>query len=159
MKQTTRTNSIMIRKLVLTPLLALLFLLGTSMRPNYMPEVVSMNGDYICYGMGPGHSAYIQMITPEIWPLAPDGRMEYIWRAEHENGTKVWRTAYPYREVPIFWSGPYTISVRVLLYGPGSIRPYAAFGSNTITVEGIACEELQDDPSLPDVFKKKKPGW
>ena len=107
-----------------------------------LTEIQSTNGIEICRGYGFENQAQILITSGFPMAVPPGTAVVYTWTAEHPNGNKVWNTNFPYRAVPIPWTGEYVIRVTVEYIKKGRRRPFATFSSNTIVVRGIECDPL-----------------
>lgn len=101
--------------------------------------IVSQNGNQICAGFTAENCAHIEMISQPPLPLPSNSILVYTWTAQHANGTWVWHTNYPTRIIPFPFVGQYMIQLKVEYMRKGTKRPYAAFFSNKLYMQGLDC--------------------
>jgi len=101
--------------------------------------IASQNGNQICAGFTAENCAHIAMISQPPLPLPDNSILVYTWTAQHANGSWVWHTNYPTRIIPFPFVGQYMIQVKVEYMRKGTKRPYAAFFSNKLYMQGLDC--------------------
>ena len=111
----------------------------STMAFGQMTEIQSVNGTEFCIGYGSENQAQFVVTTDFPIPIPPETVVVYTWTAKHPNGNKVWNTNFPYRAVPIPWTGDYIVQVKVEYIRRGRSRPFAAFISNQVLVSGFDC--------------------
>jgi hypothetical protein len=120
-------------------LLACFFFLLTSTYAQMTVVIASQNGNEICAGFTPANCAHIAVVTPPPLPVSTNSILVYTWTAEHANGSWTWHTNYPTRVIPLPFPGQYRIQVKIEYMRRGTKRPYAAFWSNKLYVQGMNC--------------------
>lgn len=120
-------------------LLPIAFAFFTNTYAQMSAVIVSENGNEICAGFTPANCAHVALMTPPPLPLPENSILVYTWTAEHSNGNWTWHTNYPTRIVPLPFTGTYKIQVKIEYMRKGTKRPYAAFWSNKLFVQGMGC--------------------
>ncbi len=120
-------------------LLVCIFFLTTSTYAQMTATIASQNGNEICSGFTPANCAQVAVMTPPPLPVPANSILVYTWTAEHANGSWVWHSNYPTKMVPMPFTGQYKIQVKIEYMRKGTKKPYAAFFSNKIYVQGMQC--------------------
>lgn len=104
-----------------------------------MSVIASQNGNEICAGFTPTNCAHIALVSAPPLPVPDNTILAYTWTAEHANGSWTWHTNYPTRVIPFPFPGQYRIQVKIEYLRRGTKRPYAAFWSNKLYLQGMNC--------------------
>lgn len=104
-----------------------------------MTTIASQNGNEICAGFTPANCAHIALVSPPPIPVPASSILVYTWIAEHANGSWTWHTNYPTRVIPFPFPGQYRIQVKIEYMRKGTKRPYAAFWSQKLYMQGMNC--------------------
>lgn len=133
---TKHGNRITMRKWLL---LAGIFLLTTSTYAQMTAVIASQNGNQICSGLESTNCAHVALVSPPPLPVPENTILAYTWTAEHANGSWTWHSNYPTRIIPLPFQGQYKIQVKIEYMRRGTKRPYAAFWSNKLFLQGMQC--------------------
>ena len=101
--------------------------------------IASQNGNQICAGLMPANCAHVALVTPPPIPVPANTILAYTWTAEHANGTWTWHSNFPNRVIPLPFPGQYRIQVKVEYMRRDAKRPFAAFWSNKLYLQGMQC--------------------
>lgn len=121
-------------------LVSFVFLFSSPLLFSQMPQIQSINGNEFCCSQGETSYAYFEITSPPGTPLPSNATMTYTWKAWHENGTLwTWYSSVPYRVIPIYWEGEYTVRVTINYVQKHQNNAFAAFSSNEFKIFGKQC--------------------
>lgn len=120
--------------------IGIFFLTGFTPNKQYMVATIApTNGAEHCAGYGPQNMAHVSLVSGPPIPVPPGVALVYTWYSEHQNGNWTWWGNVPTRVVPMPFPGQYNVQLKIEYIRKGRSRPFAAFWSNRLQLQGIDC--------------------